>query len=142
MIIYHAQWEQILPQIPDKSIDLVLIDPPYNTTHAFWEYDIDVHKMWEQIERILKDRKVVLIFGAQPFTSKLITQKLDWFRYCWVWDKTFGRGHLFAKFRPMQQTEDIVCFAKNSHDYYPQKVKRDKPIWSQEKSISILTSET
>ena len=38
----------------------------------------------------------------------------------------------YAKYRPMQQTEDICIFSKNGSKtrYYPQMIKRDKPIKS------------
>ena len=38
----------------------------------------------------------------------------------------------YAKYRPMQQTEDICVFTKNGEKtiYNPQMIKRDKPIKS------------
>lgn len=48
------------------------------------------------------------------------------FKYCWTWDKTTAKGHLVAKIRPMQQTEDILVFGKNKINYYPQMIDRPK----------------
>jgi DNA modification methylase len=36
-VIYNADCLDILPQIPDKSIDLVLTDPPYGINKAEWD---------------------------------------------------------------------------------------------------------
>ena len=48
------------------------------------------------------------------------------------WDKKIPSGMVYAKYRPMQQTEDICVFSKNGTkiNYYPQMIKRDKPIKS------------
>jgi len=41
VVIYHADCREVLPLIPDKSIDLVLTDPPYPDQHL--EYgDCDI----------------------------------------------------------------------------------------------------
>ena len=48
------------------------------------------------------------------------------FKYCWTWDKITAKGHLVAKYRPMQQTEDIVVFGKNKVNYYPIMIDRPK----------------
>jgi len=48
------------------------------------------------------------------------------FKYEWIWDKTTAKGHLVAKIRPMQQTEDILVFGKNRINYFPQMVDRPK----------------
>lgn len=38
VVIYHADCRDILPLIPDKSIDLVLTSPPYNTGMDYGTY--------------------------------------------------------------------------------------------------------
>lgn len=46
------------------------------------------------------------------------------FKYCWTWDKTTAKGHLVAKIRPMQQTEDILVFGKSKINYFPIMIDR------------------
>lgn len=41
--------------IADKSVDLILTDPPYGTTACKWDSVIPFDKMWEQLNRIIKD---------------------------------------------------------------------------------------
>ena len=43
--IYHGDCRDILPQIPDKSIDLVLTDPPYGVGLDYISYD-DTRENW------------------------------------------------------------------------------------------------
>lgn len=37
---------QIMKQIPDKSVDMILCDPPYGTTACKWDSIIPFDKMW------------------------------------------------------------------------------------------------
>jgi site-specific DNA-methyltransferase (adenine-specific) len=57
-----------LQQLPDASIQLILIDPPYNIDLAEWDtFDnyLDWAKKWlDQIYRILSDSGSVVIFGG------------------------------------------------------------------------------
>ena len=48
------------------------------------------------------------------------------------WNKKIPSGMSYARFRPMQQTEDIAVFTSKGEPtkYNPQKVLRDKPIKS------------
>ena len=81
-------------------------------------------------QQCFKERGAIVLFGNQPFTTLLITSNLDGFKYCWQWDKKIPAGMSYARFRPMQQTEDIAVFTNDGGSivYYPQMVKRDKPI--------------
>jgi site-specific DNA-methyltransferase (adenine-specific) len=57
---------------------------------------------------------------------------LNGFKYKWDWDKSIPSGMSYARFRPMQQTEDIAIFSKNGEKvfYCPQMLKREKAIRS------------
>ena len=123
---------EVMPSIPDKSICMILCDLPYGTTACKWDTIIPFEPLWKQYKRIIKDHGAIVLTATQPFTSLLIVSNINEFKYCWTWDKTFGRGHLVAKYRPMQQTEDVVVFGKDRINYYPITKKRDKPHWSYE----------
>ena len=49
------------------------------------------------------------------------------FKYCWVWDKVRGVGHLNAKKRPMMATEDVCIFYRKPCTYNPQMREREVP---------------
>lgn len=67
-----------------------------------------------------------MLFGSQPFTSKLISSNLDWFKYCWYWEKEKGTGFLNAKKQPLRCIEEICVFYKENK-YNPQMVPLEKP---------------
>jgi len=42
---------ELMKNLPDKSIDMILADPPYGTTRNKWDSVIPLDKMWEQFQR-------------------------------------------------------------------------------------------
>ena len=88
--------------------------------------------MWEQLNRIIKPNGAIVLFGNEPFSSLLITSNLKGFKYRLDWNKKIPSGMSYAKYRPMQQTEDICIFTSKGEKsvYHPQMVKREKPIKS------------
>ena len=115
-----------MKKIPDGYIDMVLADPPYGTTACKWDSIIPLEPMWEQLKRIIKPNGAIVMTASQPFTSVLIMSNLEMFKYCWTWDKITAKGHLVAKIRPMQQTEDITVFGDGKINYYPIMINRPK----------------
>jgi len=73
-----------LPKIFDKSIDLVLTDPPYGTTACSWDTVIPFDKMWKELNRIIKDNKAIVLFGAEPFSSNLRMSNIKNYKYDWI----------------------------------------------------------
>lgn len=67
------------------------------------------------------------MFGSEPFSSALRMSNIKNYKYDWVWDKVTAKGHLVAKKRPMQQTEDISVFNCNYKTYFPIMIEREKP---------------
>ena len=110
---------EIMKQVPDKSVDMILCDLPYGTTACAWDSVIPFDKLWEQYNRIIKDNGAIVLFGAEPFTSKLILSNLKNYRHKWVWNKNNSCGFALAKIRPFQICEDIIVFGKNKVNYYP-----------------------
>lgn len=116
-----------MKDIPSNSIDMVLTDPPYGTTACKWDVIIPFEPMWAEVNRVTKDNGAICLFGSEPFSSYLRLSNLKNYKYDWIWDKITARGHLVAKKRPMQQTENISVFqSKKNHNYYPQMIDRPK----------------
>ena len=109
---------EVMQEIPDGSVDMVLTDPPYGTTACKWDSVIHFDPMWKQLDRVIKKNGAICLFGSEPFSSALRMSNIKNYKYDWVWDKVRGMGHLVAKKRPMQQSENISVF--NVHNYYPQ----------------------
>ncbi len=68
----------------------------------------------------------ILLFGAEPFSSKLRCSNIDEYRYDWIWEKTQATGHLDAKKRPMRAYENICVFYAKQPTYNPIKTKGHK----------------
>lgn len=103
---------EIMPTLPDKSIDLILCDLPYGTTQCKWDTIIDLDKLWIQYKRIIKDNGAIVLTANQPFTSRLVSFNYEMYKYSWIWKKPFPTGFLNANYRPMLIFEDILVFSK------------------------------
>jgi site-specific DNA-methyltransferase (adenine-specific) len=106
---------ELMKNISDNSIDMILCDLPYGTTVCKWDSLVDLDKLWFEYKRIIKPYKPIVMFGSQPFTTKLISSNYEWFKYCWVWKKNRATGHVHAKNRPMKLHEDICVQKKGCH---------------------------
>lgn len=128
--LYHGDCLEVMTHIASKSIDCVICDLPYEITANKWDSLINLETLWNEYKRIVKQNGAICLFAQEPFTSKLIMSNLKGFKYRWDWNKKIPSGMAYAKYRPMQQTEDICVFTINGEKtiYYPQMIKRDKPI--------------
>ena len=116
--LFQGDCLEVMPQIPEESIDFICCDLPYGTTSIKWDEVLDFDKMWEQYDRIIKPKGVIVLFGSQPFSAQLICSKLDWFRYELVWNKNKCGSPGLAKKRPMKTHENILVFYKNAGGTY------------------------
>ncbi len=82
--------------------------------------------LWTHYNRIVKDNGAIVLTSAQPFSTKLIESNSDIFKYCWIWEKPNGTGHLNAKKQPLRSYEDICVFYKKQCTYNPQ-MEEGKP---------------
>lgn len=126
-----------MQRLPDHSVQLILTDPPYNTTTCAWDKALPPEPMWEQFMRVLKPNGAVVMFCQQPFTTKLIASNIGWFKYMWYWRKSRPSGFTNAKLKPLKDIEEIAVFApgstangaKNNMLYNPQGLVRIDKEW-------------
>lgn len=111
---------EMMNAIADKSIDLILCDLPYGTTACKWDSIIPFDLLWKQYHRISKENTPIVLFAAQPFTTKLIQSNFKNYRYNWYWKKKNVTGFSYARFQPMRCVEDICVFYKKMPTYNPQ----------------------
>ena len=119
MELLHGDCLELLQNIPDKSIDMILTDPPYGITACKWDSVIPFAPMWEQLNRIIKDNGAIVLFGSEPFSSALRMSNIKNYKYDWVWDKKLATGFLNAKKQPLRRIENIIVFYKKQCCYYP-----------------------
>lgn len=115
-----------MKRIPDKSIDMILCDLPYGTTVCKWDSVIPFEPLWKQYNRIIKNNGAIVLFGSEPFSTKLRHSNLKMFRYDWIWRKPKGSGFYNAKKMPLKNHEIVSVFYKKLPTYNPQ-MSKGKP---------------
>ncbi len=103
---------------------MIITDPPYNRTECTWDVRIDLGKLFYEFNRIIKVNGVILVFGTQPFTSKVILANEPAFQYNWIWKKFKSPNFMQAPHRPLNNYEDISTFFTGNPIYHPIKKQR------------------
>lgn len=122
--VLHGDCLELMKDIPDKSIDMILCDPPYgnmknapstwNKEKTRWDTILDTEKLFEEYNRLLRVNGCIVLFSQEPYTSNLILSahgNLP-FSYRMIWLKDSFGNHLLAKTAPVSFFEDIVVFFK------------------------------
>lgn len=146
MVVTTQTWKigdclELLKEIPDKSIDLILTDLPYELTSCTWDKTIPFEPLWSEYERIIKDNGVIILSSTQPFTTILINSNLKLFRYVWYWLKEKPTGFANCNRMPMKIVEEICVFYKQLPNYHPIKQPR-RHKYMRTMRISSTQSET
>ncbi len=122
---------EIMPTISEKSVDMILCDLPYGTSACKWDTIIPFEELWKNYKRLVKNESAIILFGSEPFSSKLRCSNLDMYKYDWKWEKPSGANFLNFKYQPAKVYEDIMVFGlsavsyskKGNMKYYPQMEK-------------------
>jgi len=120
--IYNDDCFKLIERVPDKTVDLILEDMPYNITSCAWDVKIDLELYWKTRLRILKSMGVIALTATQPFASKLIMSNYKMFKYDWIWIKNKVSG--LIKKQPVRAYEAILIFYKGENIYNEIKVRR------------------
>jgi site-specific DNA-methyltransferase (adenine-specific) len=123
--IFNNDCFEILPNIDDKSIDMILCDLPFGCTGYEWDKKVDITKLWEQYNRIIKDNGAILLFSAGRFMFELFNSQPKLYRYDWIWEKSQAMGFQNSGKMPMKAHENILVFYKHLPIYNPQKTSAD-----------------
>lgn len=123
MELYNGDCFELLARLPDKSIDMVLTDPPYGTTNNKWDIAPDWMALWKELNRVIKDHGAMLMFSQLPVAVDMISANRKLFRYEWIWKKTNAVGFLNANRMPLRAHENILVFYKHLPMYNPQKTQ-------------------
>ena len=127
--IYNEDCIIGMSRLPDNSVDCIICDLPFGITQCGWDVVIPFGPMWEQINRVKKPDAAVVLFGVEPFSSKLRLSNISNFRYDLIWNKRRPTGQLNAKKRPLSQHEVISLFYDKQCTYNPimhaNRLKRD-----------------
>ena len=131
--IVNADTFKALEKLPDKFIDLLFVDPPYNLDKkfnltAFKEMENEKYAAWldswvSKIKRLLKDNASIYICGDWKSSSAIydIAKKYFIIRNRITWEREKGRG---AKLNWKNCSEDIwFCTASDKFTFNTEAVK-------------------
>ena len=129
--LYNGDALIILKELIEKGIkvDAVISDIPYGTTACSWDEVLELPKMWKLLNEIVRDENTpIVLFGQQPFTSKLISSNIDNYKYTWYYKKRIASNFASAKYQPMKHIEEVNVFTKNGKraNYFPIKQPRSE----------------
>ena len=110
----------ILKSLPDSCVDMVLCDLPYGTTQNKWDSVIDLNRLWEQYNRVVKPNGAIVLTSQGVFTAKLILSNENFFKYKLSWEKSKPTNFLNAKKQPLRKHEDVCVFYRKQPTYNPQ----------------------
>ncbi len=113
--LYNADCLEIMKEIPAESIDMILCDLPYGVTRCEWDKNIDLKKLWNEYERVIKENGVICLFAQTKFYYELLNSNPKLFRYDLIWDKVLVSGFLNANRQPLRRHEQIAIFYKKSN---------------------------
>ena len=118
--LYHGDCLEIMDKLIEKGVkvDAIITDPPYGTTACKWDTIIPFDEMWERLNKLIKDNGAIVLFGSEPFSSKLRCSNLKNYKYDWVWNKKLAGNGILAKKQPLKIHENVIVF--NSKIYIPQ----------------------
>lgn len=119
--LLHGDCIELMANIPDKSIDMILCDLPYQRTQNQWDIMIPIDKLWEQYNRIVKDNGCIALFADGMFMAELMMSNKKMWKYNLIWEKTQPTGFLNAKKMPLRSHEEICIFYNKPPTYNPQK---------------------
>lgn len=117
---------EVLPTIPDGSVDMILCDLPYGTTGHRWDTPINLPRLWAEYHRVCKRNAAILLFAQCPFDKVLGMSNLKDLRYEWIWEKSCPTGFLNANRAPLKSTESILVFYRALPTYNPQGLQPTK----------------
>ena len=118
--LYNGDCLEVMDQLIEQEIkvDMILCDPPYGTTACKWDSVIPFDEMWLRLNKLIKDNGAIVLFGSEPFSSKLRCSNLKNYKYDWVWNKKLAGNGILAKRQPLKIHENVIVF--NSKIYIPQ----------------------
>lgn len=118
--VYNENCLVTLGRLANKSVNLLLQDPPFGVTQNEWDVAPDLTVMWPEWERVAADNAAFIFFATQPFATDLIVSNRKLFRYDIIWYKPLGTGFLNANRMPLRNHEYILVFYKKLPTYNPQ----------------------
>lgn len=114
MEIYNEDCLKGMKRIADGSVDMILTDLPYSITEFHWDKALDLNDLFKEFRRVVKDRSAIVLFGQEPFSSKVRMSALDIYRYDYIWRKSRVANVMNSHYAPLRVFENIMVFSKGA----------------------------
>ena len=107
----------------DESIEMFLCDFPYTfkgknrVTANKWDLPIDDNEFFDVAIKMLTPDGCIALTSSQPFTSYLVMNHLEYFKYEWIWEKDNGSNFVHVKHQPFKVHESVLIFGKRPTTY-------------------------
>lgn len=132
--LIHGDCLVEMKNIPDKSIDFICCDLPYNILSLEWDKFIPTDDLWKNYNRIIKDNGVIALFGQEPFSSRVRMSNISNYKYDYVWVKTKAANFASCRKVPLRYHENIMIFYNKGITYNLPSLHNIKPIKSGRKN--------
>lgn len=115
--------EQLYEDFGEESIDMFLCDFPYTfkgkqrVTANKWDLPIDDNRFFELALKLLKPTGVIALTATNPFSSHLVYNHLDNYKYDWISEKDNGSNFVHVKHQPFRVHEQVLIFGKAPTTY-------------------------
>ena len=96
-VVLNGDCLDLINDIDTGSIDMVLCDLPYGVTKNKWDSVIDLNSLWIHYKRVLKKGGIVILFGQDKFSARVMLSNEKWHRYNLIWEKTSPTGFYNAR---------------------------------------------
>ena len=118
-------------------VDSIICDIPYWTTNCPWDSVIPFDVMWKLLNKIIKKNWPIVLFGSEPFTSKLVCSNINNFKEKIIWLKNKSWSWMQAKQKHLKIFEDIIIFSNScEYTFNPQKwLVEEKEFLTQRKTF-------
>ena len=122
--LWQGDCLELMKDIPDRSVDMILTDPPYGTIKnkpttwkegtTDWDITLPTKLMFDEFSRVLRPNGRCILFCQEPYTTELITNTIPSvpFSYRAIWVKNVAGNHLKANKAMLNMYEDILIFNK------------------------------
>lgn len=119
--LYGGDCFTVMPFLREP-VDMVLADPPYQTTRNTWDRALPNKMLWHEYRQLVRPRAAVVLFGTGVFSADLVLSNPGQYRYTLIWDRDAVSGYLNAKRQPLRCHEDLNVFYAQQPTYNPQMV--------------------
>ncbi len=148
VVLKHGDCLQVMQKIPDKSVDMILCDPPYNMNYVSGRRKIKYKKIknddnlyflkdfFEESYRVLKYNSAIYCFCSYHNVDKFLKHFKKYFvlKNIIIWEKNnHGSGDLKAQYAP--QYEMIIYGMKGRKEF---NLKRFSDVWKFDKTGNKL----